>query len=49
MGKTESVYDADYRVITPPYRETNTPKDEEDWGFEDDDDFEDERDSPKGR
>lgn len=39
VGKTESVYDADYRVITPPYQPTNTakPKEEEDWGFEDDD------------
>lgn len=52
VGKTESVYDADYRVITPPYRQTNTAKEDEDWGFEDDNDLEDsdESDSPiKGR
>lgn len=37
VGKTESVYDADYRVLTPPYRQPNTTQqDEEDWGFEDD-------------
>lgn len=41
VGKTESVYDADYRVIAPPYRQTDTPKNDEDWGFEDDDDFDD--------
>jgi hypothetical protein len=40
VGKTESVYDADYRVITPPYQQPNKVKDqEEDWGFEDEDDF----------
>lgn len=51
VGKTESVYDADYRVITPPYQETNKPAEDEDWGFEDDDDEEDEdkSDSPKSR
>lgn len=51
VGKTESVYDADYRVIPPPYPETDTPKKDEDWGFEDDDDFEDEgeSDSPMKR
>lgn len=38
VGKTESVYDADYRVITPPYREKDKPQDEDDWGFEDDED-----------
>lgn len=36
VGKTESVYDADYRVIKPPYRETDKAKEDEDWGFEDD-------------
>ena len=50
VGKTESVYDADYRVLTPPYRETDTAKKDEDWGFEDDEEDENERDSPsKGR
>lgn len=38
VGKTESVYDADYRVITPPYREPEAvADDDDDWGFEDDD------------
>ncbi len=40
-GKTESVYDADYRVLTPPYRSSN-PVQDDDWGF--DDEFEDEQD-----
>ncbi len=38
VGKTESVYDADYRVITPPLQQTDTKQDKDDWGFEDDDD-----------
>ena len=41
VGKTESVYDADYRVITPPYRQPDTVEDDDDWGFDDDDDVED--------
>ncbi|AFZ31414.1 hypothetical protein Glo7428_2919 [Gloeocapsa sp. PCC 7428] len=47
VGKTESVYDADYRVITPPYGSRNTTEeDDEDWGFEDDEfDDEDDRNS----
>ncbi|MBD2071713.1 hypothetical protein H6F93_30045 [Leptolyngbya sp. FACHB-671] len=54
VGKTESVYDADYRVIIPPARSLdeldNEPAsrqdlDEEDWDFEDD--FEDEGDRPR--
>jgi cytoskeletal protein RodZ len=45
VGKTESVYDADYRVITPPYQPPSQEKDttgeeDDDWGFEDDDDKE---------
>lgn len=54
VGKTESVYDAEYRVITPPYRgepkrnendwEYNKSGNEEDWGFKDDDEFDDEDD-----
>ncbi|KJH71858.1 hypothetical protein [Aliterella atlantica] len=51
VGRTESVYDADYRVLTPPYREPEKvqEQEEEDWGF-DDDEFEDEDDAPtKGR
>lgn len=49
VGKTESVYDADYRVITPPYREPEAvADDDDDWGFEDDDDFkEGDRTDPK--
>lgn len=43
VGKTESVYDADYRVIIPPYQPPTTNQaDEDDWDFFDDDDFEDE-------
>jgi hypothetical protein len=40
VGKTESVYDADYRVITPPYQQKNTDGEDkdEDWGFELDED-----------
>jgi hypothetical protein len=41
VGKTESIYDADYRVIIPPYQppsENQKRDDEEDWGFLDDDD-----------
>jgi len=51
LGKTESVYDAEYRVIMPPYQQTNTVKQEEDWGFEGDDDWENEEegDSPSKR
>lgn len=45
VGKTEAVYDANYRVIKPPYRQADPAQDDEtdDWGFEDDDDFEDDR------
>lgn len=41
IGKTDAVYDANYRVITPPYRQPSPPEDyldededEEDWGFD---------------
>lgn len=44
VGKTESVYDADYRVIIPPYQpsaetQINEPEqaDEDDWSFLDED------------
>ncbi len=46
VGKTESIYDADYRVIIPPYQPptTNEADDEaDDWSFFDDEDSEDER------
>lgn len=45
VGRTESVYDADYRVITPPQQEPKKTEsdwgqknnsDDEDWGFDDD-------------
>lgn len=47
VGKTESVYDADYRVIIPPYQPPPTNQadnaDDDDWSFfDDDDEFEDE-------
>ena len=42
VGKTESVYDADYRVIVPPYQPPTTKStDDDDWGLFDDDDTED--------
>ncbi len=46
VGKTESIYDADYRVIIPPYQPPTSPEaeesDDDDWGFFDDEveDFE---------
>jgi hypothetical protein len=48
-GKTESVYDADYRVIIPPYQPPTTNEaDDDDWDFfEDDDDFEDDNQRPR--
>lgn len=49
VGKTESVYDADYRVIIPPYtpspesQQTDDDDDDDDWSFfdEEEDDFDD--------
>lgn len=59
VGRTESIYDAEYRVLTPPYQQTDryqqTDKSEksedDDWGFEDDDDWVDEgeNDSPRSQ
>jgi hypothetical protein len=57
-GKSESVYDADYRVIVPPYQQP-TPtiveddwqpkaKEDEDWGF-DEDEFDDRGNAPRSR
>jgi hypothetical protein len=53
VGKTESVYDADYRVIVPPYQsptENQQPPqvanqaEDDDWGiFDDDEEFEDDK------
>ena len=42
VGKTEAIYDADYRVIIPPYKEPiKDQADDDDWDFFEDDDFED--------
>ncbi|HCF28378.1 MAG TPA: hypothetical protein DEV81_14515 [Cyanobacteria bacterium UBA11049] len=59
VGRTESIYDADYRVLTPPHRQTNTTENknqnqddwkDEDWGFEDDEDWGfDDKESPRPR
>ncbi|MEH1817914.1 MAG: LapA family protein [Nostoc sp.] len=48
-GKTESIYDADYRVIIPPYQPPATNQaDDDDWEFfEDDDDFKDDGKRPR--
>ncbi|MBW4623322.1 MAG: hypothetical protein KME17_28680 [Cyanosarcina radialis HA8281-LM2] len=50
VGKTESVYDVNYRVINSPYGQSDRQEpveenDDEDWGFEDDEleDFEGDR------
>ncbi|BAY76466.1 hypothetical protein NIES25_29150 [Nostoc linckia NIES-25] len=44
-GKTESIYDADYRVIIPPYQPptTNQADDDDDWGFFEDDSEDDDK------
>jgi hypothetical protein len=57
VGQTESVYDAEYRVLVPPdgaipqSGEWEAPKnkseDEDDWGLGEDDEFEDDRPSDK--
>jgi len=47
-GKTESIYDADYRVIIPPYQPPTTNQaDDDDWEFFDDDDFENDGKRPR--
>lgn len=52
IGKTESVYDADYRVIIPPASSSTPAKssqkdnNDDDWGFLDED-FDDEKPSPR--
>ena len=45
-GRSEAVYDANYRVITPPYRDSDNPtrntsnqEEEDDWGFGDDEEL----------
>jgi uncharacterized integral membrane protein len=50
VGKTESVYDADYRVIIPPYQPPTTNQvdnDDDDWEFFEDNDFEDDENNPR--
>lgn len=42
VGKTESVYDADYRVIIPPFRQPPI-HDDEDWGLAENDQESDEK------
>jgi len=49
VGKADVVYDANYRVIVPPNQTVEPEDDEEDWGFEDDDDFNDESKNTKAR
>lgn len=50
VGKADAIYDANYRVITPPYQKpVESADDDEDWGFEDDDDFNDESESSAKR
>jgi uncharacterized integral membrane protein len=39
VGNSESVYDADYRVLTPPYKSPKpVQEDDDDWGFDDEQD-----------
>ncbi len=54
VGKTESVYDADYRVIIPPYEPSTTNQvdeqaneDDDDWKFFEDDDVENDDQQPR--
>jgi len=50
VGKADAVYDANYRVITPPFQQPAKPEDDDDdWGFEDDEDFDDEGESDERR
>jgi len=53
VGKTESVYDADYRVIIPPYKqpadepEPANDTNDDDWSFFEDDEFGDDDNKPR--
>lgn len=51
VGRTEAVYDANYRVITPPFKSPNELEedDEEDWGFENDEEFDEEYKRKRGQ
>ncbi|MBE9210206.1 LapA family protein [Nostoc sp. LEGE 06077] len=51
VGKTESVYDADYRVIIPPYKQPDdepaNTNDDDDWSFFEDDELGDDDNQPR--
>ena len=50
VGRADVVYDANYRVIKPPdQKPVESAEDDEDWGFEDDDDFNDKSESSSKR
>jgi hypothetical protein len=50
VGKPDTVYDANYRVIAPPYQKPPEPEEnDDDWGFEDDEDFDEGNSRPKRR
>ncbi|HEY9741433.1 MAG TPA: LapA family protein [Coleofasciculaceae cyanobacterium] len=49
VGKADAVYDADYRLIRPPYQSPPEPEEDDDWGFEDDDEFDDQDENPPKR
>ena len=48
VGKADTVYDANYRVIRPPNQPVKS-EDDDDWGFEDDDDFNEPSNDTKAR
>jgi len=48
VGKADAIYDANYRVIRPPNQPVESD-DDEDWGFEDDDDFDEQSNNTKAR
>lgn len=49
VGKADAIYDANYRVIRPPNQPAKSNDDDEDWGFEDDDDFDEPNNKTKER
>lgn len=49
VGKADTIYDANYRVIRPPNQPAKSNDDDDDWGFEDDDDFDEPSNNTKGR
>jgi hypothetical protein len=48
VGKADAIYDANYRVIRPPNQPVES-EDDEDWGFEDDDDVNEQSNNTKAR